>query len=275
MQGILTKIALWALACSFLWPMVPTSTRSLRPTDITAGDSQKIFIPLIVSAAQPAVHPRVNLPIFPVSGSADPYFNQAAIFWFGQVSPTTSYTDVRIAGTQTELAVYASVIDSLLWYSPQPVSTNLTQWDSATFYLRLAGDPAAAPDAKTYRFDSQFSWYESRTGYQAAFKGKWYDLGPGAGQFHHNGGLSRSRWAQYWTGRTRLGHIFSHSLCQPGTVRSTASGYLVANWNRRPQPEQPGRPADGRRILASGNDSSPTGELGTAFLRHPRLSVAQ
>jgi len=166
MQGIINKIASWAIAGLLLWPMTP-----FHLTNVTPDVSQKFFIPLVENAGQPLVETRVNLPIFPVNGSADPNFSQAAIFWFGQISPSTSYTDVRIASTQTELAVYVTVFDRSLWYSSQPAPANLTQWDSTTLFLRLGSDQVATLDAKTYRFDSQFSWFESRAGYQAAYRG--------------------------------------------------------------------------------------------------------
>ncbi len=121
--------------------------------------------------AQPSTGPRVNLPIFPAAGSAEPYFNQAAVFWFGKVSPSSGYVDVRLASTQTELAVYVTVFDRLLWYNTQSAPGNLTQWDSATLYLRAANGQTVNLDASSYRFDSQFSWYESRSNYQAAYRG--------------------------------------------------------------------------------------------------------
>lgn len=171
MQGILNKIAFLAAASLMFSPFTPTPSHTARLVNGPAGNSQKTFLPFVTSATQISVGPRVNLPIFPVTGSADPYFSQAAMFWFGQVSPSDSYTDVRIASTETELAVYVTVFDRLLYYSLQPTLANLTQWDSATFYLRRAGDRAATPDANTYRFDSQFSWFESRSNYQAAYQG--------------------------------------------------------------------------------------------------------
>jgi len=172
MQGKLNKIAFFAAAfCLLVSPVVTSSTYSGRVAQAAAGSPQKTYFPLVASAAPSSAGTRVNLPIFPASGSADAYFSQAAIFWFGQVSPTDSYTDVRIASTQTELAVYVSVFDRLLWYSTQPTPAALTQWDSATFYLRRAGDGAAKPDSAAYRFDSQFSWFEPRANYQAAYQG--------------------------------------------------------------------------------------------------------
>jgi hypothetical protein len=171
MQGIFNKIALLAAASLFFLPAPPVSLQIVPLAKDAAEAPQKIFLPVVSTSIQPAVGPRLNLPVFPANGSADPYFNQAAIFWFGKVGLSDSYADVRIASTQTELAAYVSVIDRLLWYTKQPAVDQLTQWDSVTFYVRLASNRPAAPDSRTFRFDSQFSWYESRANYQAAYQG--------------------------------------------------------------------------------------------------------
>ncbi len=167
MHRILKKIALLVFAGLFLLPVIPyTSMAKAAP-----GDPQKFYIPLVTSPAQPFTGPRVNLPIFPVAAIDTPNWNQAAIFWFGQVGPSSSYVDVRLASTQTELAVYVTVFDRLLWYNTQSSQGNLTQWDSATLYLRAANGQTTNLDAGSYRFDSQFSLFESRSNYQAAYRG--------------------------------------------------------------------------------------------------------
>ncbi len=142
LQRTLNQLALWALASLLLWPVSPHPAQAAGQVDGPTG-GQNYYLPMIAGPAQStntANGPRINLPVFPVTGAADPYFNQAALFWFGQVGPSSSYVDVRIAGTQTELAVYVSVFDRLLWYNTQSSQQNLTQWDSATFYV---GQPTA------------------------------------------------------------------------------------------------------------------------------------
>jgi len=182
---MLSLLCRLAIASSFILPVLPGSSliNSLGTTAPEA--SQKIFIPAVIKAGQlPSqgaeiiTSPRINLPNFAVSGGADSYFAQAAIFWFGQVGADSDYADVRVAGTNTELTVFVSVFDRLLWYSTQPSPSTLAQWDSATLYLSRSGNSGQNLGSDTYRFDSQFSWYESRANYQAAYRGNGNGFSP-------------------------------------------------------------------------------------------------
>jgi hypothetical protein len=137
-----------------------------------------IYIPLVFNPSGisnlPATR-KVNVPYF--NGSVS--FGQAAIFWFGKVTPDTNYTDVRIAYTQNELYVYMAVFDRLLWYDPAHTANNLTKWDSASLYLSLNGNTGNAPPSSAYRFDAQYNWWETpRSAWQAAFQGNGTDWTP-------------------------------------------------------------------------------------------------
>jgi uncharacterized repeat protein (TIGR01451 family) len=63
------------------------------------------------------------------------------------------------------------VMDRRLWYDPSPSPGDLTAWDSATLYVDTEDDTGSAPDAHSYRFDAQLSWWEGRAPYQAAYRG--------------------------------------------------------------------------------------------------------
>jgi hypothetical protein len=58
--------------------------------------------------------PTINAPYFP---NAVP-FNQTAIFWFGAISSSTTYTDVRLGYSSSELYIDLRNIDRYLWYDP-------------------------------------------------------------------------------------------------------------------------------------------------------------
>jgi hypothetical protein len=47
----------------------------------------------------------------------------------------------------------------------------LTTWDSATLYIDTDDDTGSVSDAHSYRFDSQLSWWENRSPFQAAYQG--------------------------------------------------------------------------------------------------------
>jgi hypothetical protein len=94
-----------------------------------------------------------------------------AVFWFGQVTTATNSVDVRVGYDQEYLEVRLAVMDRRLWYDPSASPGQLTAWDSATLYINTDGDRASAPDAHSYRFDAQLTWWEDRAPYQAAFRG--------------------------------------------------------------------------------------------------------
>lgn len=122
------------------------------------------------SQAQAATLPplyRVNAPHF----SNDLIFDQTAVFWFGRVTPTENYADVRVAYIDQALWLHVNIMDQHLWYSTSPTPGTLTNWDSVTVYLDKRGNFGSAPTQDSYRFDGQLSWWESRADYQATYQG--------------------------------------------------------------------------------------------------------
>ena len=107
---------------------------------------------------------RVNAP-YEVPGE------EAAIFWFGRVTPTENYADVRVGYRDEYVYVHVAVFDRLLWYDPSPSSASLTSWDSVTLYLNTAGNVGSVPSASAFRFDAQLNWWGDRDGYQASYVG--------------------------------------------------------------------------------------------------------
>ncbi len=82
-------------------------------------------------------------------------FGEAAIFWFGRVTPTENYTEVRIAYYDSELWVYVAVVDRRLWYDVTPSADDLIRWDAVTLYLSTSGNVGGTPAPTAYRFISQ------------------------------------------------------------------------------------------------------------------------
>ncbi len=111
---------------------------------------------------------RVNAPYF----SGDVSYSQTAIFWYGQVTRDSAYTDVRVGYNDTELYINLAIFDRLLWYDPSPDPASLTEWDAATLYLSLDGPSGNALSERSYRLDGQLTWWEDpRTRWQAAYRG--------------------------------------------------------------------------------------------------------
>ena len=125
------------------------------PTPTLAATATPTPAPATATPTRPAAKARrrVNAPHF---SGAIPY-EQTAIFWFGRVTPTENYSDVRIGYNDDELYLQLNVFDRRLWYDTTPSPHDLTAWDAATLYLSLAGDTGAAPSSSAYRFVAQLN----------------------------------------------------------------------------------------------------------------------
>jgi len=96
-------------------------------------------------------------------------FDETAIFWFGQVTSSENYTDVRIQYTDHSLLLALGIIDRWLWYDTTPSPGELPAWDSVSLYLSQEGNVGGTPTTNSYRFDAQLAWWE--TNYQVAYRG--------------------------------------------------------------------------------------------------------
>ncbi len=133
-----------------------------------------VWLPVLIFGAasvQAASHAtptrRVHAPYF--SGSV--LYPQTAIFWFGRITPTENYTDVRVGYNDNHLFINFAVADRLLWYDTTPAPADMTAWDAATVYLNLDGRSGNIPTANTYRLVAQLNFWESRAAYQVAYRG--------------------------------------------------------------------------------------------------------
>jgi len=173
----LTVVVLTGTVCVQSPERVISSPLAPSPSVQPALQSQATlpaYLPLILRrAASPTPIPpsaaarRVNAPYH----SAEPRFAEAAIFWFGRVTPTENYSDVRLSYTESELYVYLAAFDRRLWYDTSPSSQDLTAWDSASLLLDLSANPSKTPQSSSYRFDAQFNDWEARAPFQAAYRG--------------------------------------------------------------------------------------------------------
>ena len=87
-----------------------------------------------------------------------------SIMWFGEVSPTNNYADVRTYYYDEALFVVVHIIDRLLWFDPAKSEADLTHWDAVSLYLNMDGNTGGAPDTNAYLFQSQLE-------FKAAYRG--------------------------------------------------------------------------------------------------------
>lgn len=127
--------------------------------------SQSIYLPVVYSYKPQT--PIINVPYF----EGDILFSESAISWFGQVTPSENYADVRIGYNDNELSVHIAVIDRRLWYDPNLLDNDLTLWDATSLYLDLGNNPIQKVGSLNYRFDGQLNWWEPREDFQAAYFG--------------------------------------------------------------------------------------------------------
>ena len=176
------------LLVSFFFTYTPTHAMTVEQSNKQQSGGNDIFIPFVSSGASVPEVPevpelpvvnydvRVNVPYFPSITQADDHFAEAAVFWFGKVTPSENYADIRFSYDNTKLWVYISTFDQFMWYDTTPGSTVHSEWDSATLQLDLKGNGGSTPDSSTYRFDSALSWFEERPQYQAGYRwqnGQW------------------------------------------------------------------------------------------------------
>jgi outer membrane protein assembly factor BamB len=116
--------------------------------------------------AQGASLPKVNVPFF----SGEIPFPEMAVFWFGRITPTENFVDVRVGYNPQHIYIYVAVIDRLLWYDTTPSADDLTNWDAVTLYLSVAEANTIGPHA--YRFVAQLNAFTENTAdYQQGYRG--------------------------------------------------------------------------------------------------------
>lgn len=110
---------------------------------------------------------RINIPNF--TGTVP--FNQTAIFWFGNVTSTDTYTDVRMGYNSSELYIDLRIFDRYLWYDTNTSAPDVTKGDNATVYLNTTPNGSSLPDKNSYKFQAQVSGYVVRSNYKKAYTG--------------------------------------------------------------------------------------------------------
>ncbi|HXF69100.1 MAG TPA: hypothetical protein VNK89_04790, partial [Thermoflexus sp.] len=143
------------------WPVGQTLSPAVSSA---SGRTFTIYLPAVFRDWGPSLSRQVNVPR--LSDPLGNEFPRMAIFWFGKVTPTANYADVRVAYTDSELIVYVAVIDRRLWFTTSPSPSTLTAWDAVTVLLHLDGNVGSAPTSSSYRFVGGLSNADTSGRYQ-------------------------------------------------------------------------------------------------------------
>lgn len=137
------------------------------------GSSPGLQQPIQAAAPQNTVSGTrtINAPYIPVTDIPVEKFAEMGIFWFGKVTTSQNYTDVRVGYNDSALFVMATVIDRQIWYDPAHNPAKITAYDGFSLTLNL-GAASRTPNPSSYRFDAQVTAGEpDRTPWQIAFRG--------------------------------------------------------------------------------------------------------
>jgi len=134
-----------------------------------AQSSSNIYLPMVltIDRANNAQGARINAPHFDGGISRA----QSAIAWFGHVTPTYNYADIRVGYNDEQILIQLEVFDRRLWYDTTPSPAEMTNWDAATLYINTTGNQAVKLDENSYKLTAQLNWWEDRENFQAFFRG--------------------------------------------------------------------------------------------------------
>lgn len=157
----------WKVLLLFTLLIVPPAWVSAQ---YPASDTPTVYLPLILhDYCPPESLPRINAPQFPPNSDIPKdYFGQTAIAWFGEITPSKNYTDIRVGFNNNYLYVYLAVFDRLLWYDENPSAERLTEWDAVTLLLDTSGSNSISPSS--WQFIAQLSG-DSSPSHRAVYRG--------------------------------------------------------------------------------------------------------
>ncbi len=132
------------------------------------------YLPIVRTAfsAVPLIHIPFIDDIFDENFQFRTGFSETAIFWFGQITPSDNYADVRVGYNATDLFVRVAIFDRRLWYDKTPSADVLENWDAATLLLDLDGAVGTAPDQNSFRFIAQLNKGQSRAAWERVDRGQ-------------------------------------------------------------------------------------------------------
>lgn len=131
-----------------------------------------------------AVPPTIHLPHL----SNDLTVKEHAVFWFGDITPTNNFADVRAAFSDEQLSVFVHVYDRLVYLNDVPTVADIEQWDAVTLNLQLDGNSGSGIDAQSFRFTGHPAIHGNPTGNRAVYQGSGGSWSEVTLDFSFNGG---------------------------------------------------------------------------------------
>lgn len=113
---------------------------------------------------------RINVP-FTTAVEPNIPVPDRAVLWFGQVTATQNYADLRAIYNNEKLHITIHTFDKQLWYDSTAPVEDLNAWDTMSLYINTSGNSGFAPTTTSYLFISQLKQNNPRTGYDAVYKG--------------------------------------------------------------------------------------------------------
>ncbi len=115
-----------------------------------ATETTQVFFPGLFLDSPVMNGLQLNIP--QLDGNLGQRMREAGIFWFGKVTPTENYADVRVSYNTQSLLIAVAVFDRLLWADTTPTMAELTEWDAVSVYLSTDPRQGTYPDEDDYKF---------------------------------------------------------------------------------------------------------------------------
>ncbi len=171
-----------------------------------------------------ATAPLLHVPYLPVENVFAPRqgrFYEMAVFWFGRITETDNYVDVRLAFSDRALFVHVAVVDRRLWYDPDTSTDDLAQWDGVSLFLSPAAGEGGEPDRRALELIAQASpEVDDSADFQAAMR--WED---GGWRLHQTGFTTIPGWR---------GDAFNTEANDLGWTMSFEIPFLALGLDRQP-----------------------------------------
>lgn len=124
-----------------------------------------VFLPTVIRPEESRY--RINARYLP----DETWLVPSSIFWFGKVTRSENYVDVRTGYGDQNLKLHFEVFDRMLWYDTSPTTAELSQYDAIGVYLKSSGANGNTPDSQSYLFIAQsHPNYLDKSQYMASFR---------------------------------------------------------------------------------------------------------
>lgn len=138
---------------------------------VKASNSTDVYIPLIKSGdvIQPG-QPFINIPYFDVANIIHDKGWEMGVFWFGRVTLSENYADVKLGYNNSNLEIQINIFDRLLWYDPA-VNSSITQWDAIGVTIQTGLSQVSLPTTNAFQIVSGLHWGGTSSQFVRTYRG--------------------------------------------------------------------------------------------------------